>query len=328
MMKGKFTGAVLLIIGAICPLGMCAKNNASVVAKLSEEHIQKREALSQAIKKGALERVKSLIHEIMDRDMHSCDFYQLTPLCEAVSGNKLEILKWLLDAGLDMEMPSRYGETPMTWAIKSLKEEDAFLRGAMVQLLIKAGADVNRCNAKGETPVYLAAANPFAEPILRVLIAAGVDVNSQNIHDAKSPLMGAVASKNLPSVSTLIQSKADLHVADRFGFTALSHASMVKQYKMISVLVDAGADIDAANRVGMTPLMWAVYSEDIQTVKALLKNGAHPERKTFAPFNLGHFVPGKQKIDVLPAGSTPLSIAEKIGATEIAKLLKAAMGQK
>ena len=93
-----------------------------------------------------------------------------TPLHSAIKRNKsVECLKLLIDAGVDVNIKHQDGRTPLMTAV--------FLEiPIMVELLIKAGADVNG-NNNGKTPLNYAA-ELESEECLKLLIEAGADVNA------------------------------------------------------------------------------------------------------------------------------------------------------
>ena len=105
--------------------------------------------------------------------------YQVTPLIEASQNGHHEVIQTLIDAGADIEQTDSTGNTPLFWAIfcnhmKSIRQlldscadvnkYNATLTGInplsrtrradVAKLLIEYGADPNKPNNNGTTPVH------------------------------------------------------------------------------------------------------------------------------------------------------------------------------
>jgi ankyrin repeat protein len=111
-----------------------------------------------------------------------------TPLGFAVFFSQPEIVKALLDAGADVNLPSRESMkvTPLASAAAA-KQTD------IARVLIAHGANVNAKAASGHIPLHEASANGNAE-LVRLLIDSGADVNAKT-DDGKTPLDFAVEYK-------------------------------------------------------------------------------------------------------------------------------------
>lgn len=107
-----------------------------------------------------------------------------------------------------------------------------------------------------------------------------VDVNFQDPYKGFTPLIAAVRNKDHLMIDYLLTIKSlDLDVLDKhkYKFTALHHATQLKNIKIIKKLVEAGADYDigsGGNNKGNTPLMVASWSHFSEGVDFYLANGA------------------------------------------------------
>ena len=72
-------------------------------------------------------------------------------------------MKLLIDAGADVNRPDTNGQTPLMLAVNEQ------LSG-LIELLIKAGADVNMQNKEGETAVNLTASQGSVECLKLLLL--------------------------------------------------------------------------------------------------------------------------------------------------------------
>lgn len=97
---------------------------------------------------------------------------------------------------------------------------------ASVKLLIAAGADLNGFDTGSRaTPLMLAAEN-LSVPVVLALLAAGANPNSRDA-DGRTPLMVAVSCSNeevIEIVAALVTAGADPEIADERGKTALGMA--------------------------------------------------------------------------------------------------------
>ena len=177
------------------------------------------------------------------------------------------------------------GSTALHWAVH---QDDA----ALVQQLLKDGADANATTDYGATPLSEAAVsgNPL---VLAALIKAGADVNAVN-HAGQSALMVLARTSNVAAVRVLLKAGARINAAETVrGQTALMWAAAQGQPAMVRELIAHGADVNARTTVnehqrqvsgepraqyrpagGFTPLMFAARQGCLDCVKALAAKGA------------------------------------------------------
>lgn len=105
------------------------------------------------------------------------------------------------------------------------------------------------------------------------LIRAGADVNrAQN--EGSTPLLWAVYQVDLDLVRALLRREADPNLANNFGATPLAEAVRVANPELVDLLLDAGADPDQANEDGQTPLMLAAWTGNVDVAQLLIDAGA------------------------------------------------------
>ncbi|NRB73427.1 MAG: ankyrin repeat domain-containing protein [Verrucomicrobiales bacterium] len=113
--------------------------------KLSAAPDRLRRELGSAISSGEVDEVRRLVHEGAALDRRHPD-NGMTPLGDAAFNGELEILRFLLNRGVDASYPNRDGNTALHTA--------AFLcRREMVEQLLERGASIERKNDRGETPI-------------------------------------------------------------------------------------------------------------------------------------------------------------------------------
>lgn len=219
-------------------------------------------------------------------------------------------LKVLLDAGADVN--ARVESTGATPLLSALKVYFAYSYGEsksgrdyadamrdrveVVKLLLAAGADPNRKDKAGDTPLpshfnpYMSTRYPAEyDALLKALLDAGADINSRDSQGRT--LLTLVASSRYVDdyLSTYEQSRmrllkfliaagADVNVKDSENQTSL--LATIKTYpkkEIILTLLAAGADASAPDVQGRTPLTEIIRddrSTDPEMVKALLDAGA------------------------------------------------------
>ena len=110
----------------------------------------------------------------------------------------------------------------------------------------------------------------------------------------------------------LIEKDADVGQASNDGVSPLFAACQLGHVDVVRLLIRRGADLETPmHGIGWTPLFVAAWAGNDSVVGVLLRAGANPTAET----TVEHLE--------IPAGSTPLSVAEHQGHAEIARLLEA-----
>lgn len=197
--------------------------------------------------------------------------------------------KYLLDHGLDPNLPDAKGMVPLHRAVIQRNL-------AVAMLLIGRGAKVSIARRDGATPLHLAAV--FADQeMAALLLANGADPNARD-HAGTAPLtmafletddlryrpwyheqteVDSVNSRRLPMATFLLQHGADIHARDNEGLTVLSRVvweEAVPPDTAVAFLLKAGAQATTADKQGETPLHRAVFALHRETCLALIRAGA------------------------------------------------------
>ncbi len=151
----------------------------------------------------------------------------------AAENGDAELVKLLIAAGANVNKANEYGWTPLYWAAWNGHKE-------CVEQLIAAGADVNKAEKDGSTPLYMAAYEGRTECV-KLLIAAGADVNKAN-KNGEIPLCWAAYKGHAECVKLLIAAGADVNKADRWGQTPLYGAADNGHTECAELLRDAGGN--------------------------------------------------------------------------------------
>ena len=117
---------------------------------------------------GNIDQLKA-VYDKCELNAHNGRFSLCTPL--HMGGVPDELVIWLVEQGLDINIPDYYGATPLY--------RQAILGRDTVKLLCELGADIEKPNTYGETPLHMAA--EFFHPrTVKFLIDKGANVNAKN----------------------------------------------------------------------------------------------------------------------------------------------------
>ncbi len=248
--------------------------------------------IHQLIEKGALDKVKLLLARNPELKQ-SRDQMRLTPLHTAVSAGNVEIVKYLLEQGAEVNAQAYNQFTPLHFA-KDPK---------IIQLLADHKANLD-ARAAGGTALQSAAFDFLADDdrkkgraIAEALICAG----------AHYDILSAARLGDLDRVKTLV--KGDSEEALNKG--AMRDAARGGHVAIVKFLLDNKGDPDDADFGGMTVLYFAL--EQPEVVKVLIRAGAEVKSPLKDTRTLA--------TGPLPDGCTILHIAARSGVTETARLL-------
>jgi quinoprotein dehydrogenase-associated probable ABC transporter substrate-binding protein len=123
-----------------------------------------------------------------------------------------------------------------------------------IKFLISKGADVNKPDLQGWTPLTNAARQRHDKTI-DLLIALGADPNKYD-GNGITPLAAALMRDHVPSIKALVKHGANLEEPGQDGFRPLALALAEKKYEAAKALMDGGADVSiSSGNDGLTPLM-------------------------------------------------------------------------
>ena len=279
--------------------------------------------LIAAIRAGEHQTVQRLLDKTL---VNARDHEGVTPLAHAATLADAKMVQLLVEAGADVNLASGSGATPLMQAAGDPEK---------VRLLLASGAEVNAKSEMGRTPLLIAATFAGNVESVRLLLQAGGKVTDQDMF-GETCLTSAAKRGDAQMVEELIAAGADVAAGGRPPLVwaaeegnvatlrsllghgagkkkphlnfALSSAAARGPDEAVRLLLAEGANPNIASPIaGYTPLMWAAYSENVSggAIELLLAKGA--------------------KLDAKGAtGETPLSLAQKRGATQIVKLLQPA----
>jgi len=227
-----------------------------------------------------------------------------TPLMEAARRGNLETVRALLSHEANPNARElNGGQNALMWALSQRQS-------AVVQELLKSGADVHVGSKTGFTPLMFAAQQDDADSA-RILLRAGAKPNDAQPKTALTPLMIASAMGNTKAVDVLLDNGADPNLADANGYTALHR-----------VVRDSDYGINQGSKDAI-----------LTVVKSLIKHGANPnvrlnqnKEKAAEEIRKGNVQIYEKRTavtvtEIVLQGATPLLLAAEVNNLDVIKAL-------
>jgi ankyrin repeat protein len=175
----------------------------------------------------------------------------------------------MLDAQPDLlEAHERISSRPLLYEAAQKGQAE------VVRVLLARGADVNRGNSQGRTPIQ-AAALGGREEVFIVLLRAGADIRWRENLNAGTTLMAACIQGHLGVTRLLLRHMRGEGLDDRAagGKTAMWVVCCLRRAEICRALLLSGADHTIADDRGTTPRQKA-QQEDDNPCMAVLEVGA------------------------------------------------------
>ena len=227
---------------------------------LSKECIKQ---FTQACKDGNLEAVKAFVALGLDLETHDSISFE-TPLIRAAEGNNTSVIRFLVEAGADLENRDSPGDTALLTAVNWGHLES-------VKILVELGADVNAANNTGWTPLTKSMEKDKKD-FFQVLLD-GIIQHDAHSENGQAPSQYAINQKP-EYLQALLEAGANPNCADRTGDTLLMYAVRKNLLKEVKLLIVKGADFRISNRFGWTAAMMAKALSNTSIATWLEDNGA------------------------------------------------------
>jgi len=245
--------------------------------------------LAKAVERGCKEGIAFLLKHRANLEA-ACDRTGRTVLMVAASVENLDVLTVLVERRANLEATDRRGQTALMAAVE---RENSRLYGelpdavgdprldkwALVCFLLEQGADLEKRDIEGETPLMRAVGVENME-LASFLIRRGADVNAQDA-SGRTLLMRSVEPASLRAqpesglidlelVRFLISQRADLEVLGPCGMTALMLSTESGNLHLVQFLLQAGANANATDHHGGSASAIANLLGLTQVVRLLL----------------------------------------------------------
>jgi len=145
-------------------------------------------------------------------------------------------------------------------------------RGSLkdAQVLIDAGADVDKGDVEGFRPLMCAAVEGRTE-IINMLLQRGATVDATDEY-GRTALSWAVTKGDFDgSAKALIESGADVNKTDGGGFTPLMRSAVTDHPRCFALLLESGADVTPVNPAWQKTALEMALERGSERLKALAR---------------------------------------------------------
>jgi len=202
-------------------------------------------------------------------DVNAGSNYSSNPLSNAVGKGNLELVDLLVRAGADLNYKGGKDDSKFTMLINGIFSESV----PVVKYLIQKGVNINELDERDYSAVGVAASQSLND-IVKVLVDAGADINQKQGEFKQTLIMLALHDDNTELVKYLIKKGVDVKAQATDGETALYLAAAYGNIEAADALLRAGADIDKESSIGFSPLFRAIQKKNTDMALYLISKGA------------------------------------------------------
>lgn len=222
--------------------------------------------LMHAICDSNVEVVKLILQQ--DQNVNYKCKHGMNAMLVAIKMDNVKCVEMLLGSNINVDeictvTVDTATEMDMTPLILACSSNSALI----AELLINAGANVNKKIPNGITPLMVATDNNNIDCV-KLLLANGATLNTEA--GLQSPLMFTAINANAQCMRMLLQHDANINTQDRYGNTALMLASRARDVQCVQLLIDAGADLNITDNDGFHALMIAQSCQNNDACTSLL----------------------------------------------------------
>ena len=244
--------------------------------------------------------VKTLIQ--LGANVNHIDKEGLSSLYLAVIYNNSTAVKILLEANVDINI--KYKDEPILYSAVLNQGEHVFKYSLIIKRLLKAGADINAKNNKGESTLDFikkhnniknishfikqlnfiktvsSNSNSDIKPISRKINDENIETQDELLHEFRRIFNNKPIEIDYESAINLIEKGVDITTVLnpkylQFKDVTMLHIAILKhENKIVKKLMHLKANINFTNNNGLSPLHVAALVNNIEAIELLLEAGA------------------------------------------------------
>ncbi|XP_030842767.1 uncharacterized protein LOC115924532 [Strongylocentrotus purpuratus] len=221
-------------------------------------------AVAIAAAQGNEQNVRGILKDHPDWVNSPCN--EKSPLQLAVHGGFIDVTKFLIAAGADLDMTDEDGDTALMFAIYGNHPD-------IVKYLLSKGANINIVNKERRSALHQAVTRCYIE-CMRVLLAHHCDVNIQD-NFGDTALHDAISGQSNPVLSLLLENGGiNFKLSNKRQFNALQWAAMKGNQNAIQRILNIDPELAGlSNTDGRTALHIAARNNFEDIVRLLIVKG-------------------------------------------------------
>nr|WP_253309278.1 ankyrin repeat domain-containing protein [Rickettsia endosymbiont of Ceutorhynchus assimilis] len=240
----------------------------NIVEMIEQVQSDLDEGLLTAVQDGNLNEAEDLVSR--NANVNTTDIYSWTPLHWAAFEDRLEIARFLIKKGADINAADKgpYGKKPVHVAIENNSKD-------IIGFLLSKGVSINDTDKQGYTPLHYAAWRGRLE-IAELLVDKGASINTADASTAgKKPIHVAAENNSKSIIEFLISKGVNVDEADKNGWAPLHYAAKFDQLEVAKFLIEKGANINAADTstIGEKPIHVAAENNSKNIIEFLISKG-------------------------------------------------------
>lgn len=252
----------------------------------------------------------SIAKELYDKDksLNKQDIIGDTPLHVAAEEGRLDVVKFLLQNGSDVQILNKKGQTALH------KTSDP----KIVEVLVKAGIDINSLDGNNRSILHI----PKNSKLSEYLLNNGADINKQDV-EGKTALHYSVEKFTKHKISRLLlESDADIYIKDNKEQTALHKVKDSEVAKFLfSLYPELKGKIDDKDQTGHTPLQYAIDHGKKSLASLYIQAGANAMQTGDNGKTLLHLAHNVAMVDLLIKKGVNANITDENGKTALYDML-------
>lgn len=198
------------------------------------------------------------------------EYRSLPELHKAVLNSDIDLVKKLIQEGVNLEVKDKKGETALFYAVDQNKINIA-------KYLISKKAELNVWNVHGKPLIHSAIANNQSD-LVQLMLDNGLDVNGKKQEGTLLTLSCNLQPNNFKLIQLFVNYRVDVNAKDRYHSSALMYLATKEKpnLEIIRYLLKHGANVNLTDRSGKSILKILIERRtlNLELVKTLVENGA------------------------------------------------------